>query len=47
MSKEPKKCEKMYFIELQMNEYDKRSVPEGEYKASSYFDFSKPVLKGF
>ena len=37
----------MYFIELQMNEYDKRSVPEGEYKTSSHFDFSKPVIKGF
>ena len=38
----------MYFIELQMNEYDERSVPEGEYKTSSHFDLSKLVLnKGF
>ena len=37
----------MYFNELQMNEYDIRSVPEGEYKTSSHFDFSKPVIKGF
>ena len=28
----------MYFNELQMNEYDKRSVPEGEYKTSGHFD---------
>ena len=37
----------MYFPELQMIEYDTRSVPEGEYKTSSHFDFSKLVLKGF
>ena len=37
----------MYFNELQMNEYDTRNVPEGEYKASSHFDFSKPIIKGF
>ncbi len=47
MSKESKKCEKMYFPELQMIEYDTRSVPEGEYKTSSHFDLSKLVLKGF
>ena len=27
-----KKCEKMYFNELQMTEYDARSVPEGEFR---------------
>ena len=27
-----------------MTEYDTRNVPEGEYKTSSHFDFSKPVF---
>ena len=37
----------MYSNELQMSEYDSRSVPEGEYKTSSHFDFLKPLIKGF
>ena len=32
MSKESKKCKKMYFNELEMTEYDTRSVPEGEFR---------------
>ena len=30
MSKEPKKCEKMYFRELQTIEYDRSNVPESK-----------------
>ena len=47
MTKESRNCYKRYFNELQMNDYDTRSVPEGEYKTSSHFDFSKSVFKGF
>ena len=43
MSKESRKCKKMYFNELEMTEYDTRSVLEGKNKEFCLL----PTSRGF